>query len=394
LNGYSARLTGKQLAAVRKDRDVDYVAPDVIFTPDDIQTPTPSWGLDRIDQAALPLDGQYHFSPNPGAGVTAYVIDSGVRGSHAQFAGRLLPGFSAIADGRGTNDCHGHGTHVAGTLGGAGFGVAKAVNIVPVRIAGCDGKATSSSVVAGIDWMIRDRAQRGGKAVANFSYGHRIRWYELRFPQESAVRRAVANGITFVISAGNDNADACGYSPARVREALTIGATDATDARAGWTVGEPYSNYGDCLDLFAPGHLIASAGHTGDTQQATKSGTSMAAPHVAGAAARFLAENPTADPSIVAASLKSLATPGVVGNAGSRSLNRLLRVTVPVPATSQVPAVVGVSCAVASAEVREVGLVPLCVGSGSWVGAQAPQAGAMVPRGTTVRLSMMSGPIP
>jgi subtilisin family serine protease len=268
-----------------------------------------TWGLDRIDQRDRPLSGTYTYNQT-GAGVHAYVIDTGVRATHQQLAGRMGNGYTAINDGQGTNDCNGHGTHVAGTIGGTTHGVAKGVTVHAVRVLGCSGSGSTSGVIAGVDWV---RANRVLPAVANMSLGGGA-----SSALDQAVANSIAAGVTYAIAAGNSNADACGGSPARVAAALTVGATTSSDARAS------YSNYGTCLDLFAPGSGITSAWHTSDTATNTISGTSMATPHVAGAAALYLQAYPSSSPAQVASALVSAATQGKVTSAGSGSPNRLL----------------------------------------------------------------------
>lgn len=266
------------------------------------------WGLDRIDQRTLPLNGKYSYDSD-GAGVTAYVVDTGILPTHVDFSSRVRAGYDAF--GGSTIDCNGHGTHVAGTVGGTTYGVAKAVSLVAVRVLDCAGSGSSSSVVAGIDWAIADHAS--GPAVLNMSLGGGF-----SSALNSAVDRAVADGITVVVAAGNSNADACSTSPASTASALTVGATTSSDSRAS------YSNFGSCLDLFAPGSGITSAYYSGNNATATLSGTSMASPHVAGAAARYLGLNPTASPASVSAAVVAQATSAVVAGAGTGSPNLLL----------------------------------------------------------------------
>ncbi|WP_345536737.1 S8 family peptidase [Phytohabitans rumicis] len=309
LNGFSAKLTAAQLDALRADPAVAYVVPNQRATFHTVQTP-PSWGLDRVDQRQRPLDSIYDYN-RTGAGVTAYVIDTGIRTSHVEFGGRAVAGFSSINDGNGTNDCYGHGTHVAGTVGSAAYGVAKGVQLVAVRVGDCYASTDAATVIAGVDWVTAHHTT--GPAVANMSLG---------FPPlqalDTAVANSIADGVTYVVSAGNNATDACFVSPARLPQVVTVGASDVNDDRAIW------SNFGSCVDLFAPGANITSAGIASDTASLPASGTSMAAPHVAGAAALFLQSDPAAAPAAVAAWLVDNATTGVVANAGPGSPNRLL----------------------------------------------------------------------
>ena len=302
------RLSPENLAALRQDARVAYIEADQIMTADAIQSDA-TWGLDRIDQRDLPLSSTYTYT-NSGSGVNVYIIDTGIRISHVEFGGRASVGYDAIGDGQNGNDCNGHGTHVAGTVGGAVYGVAKSVRLYAVRVLNCSGSGTNSGVIAGVDW-VRQNAQK--PAVANMSLGGGA-----SSALDAAVNNAINAGITFALAAGNSNRDACNYSPARVAAGITVGATTSTDARAS------YSNYGNCLDLFAPGSSITSAWINNDSSTSTISGTSMATPHVAGVAALYLQSNPAASPATVRNAIVANATSGKVTNAGRRSPNLLL----------------------------------------------------------------------
>jgi len=295
-SGLAASLTDRQARALSRSPLVRIFERDGIASISETQSGA-TWGLDRIDQAARPLSGTFTYAKT-GVGVTAYVIDTGILASHTQFGGRASGGVNTTGDRRGTTDCNGHGTHVAGTIGGSTFGVAKAVSLVPVRVLGCNGSGTWSGVIAGIDWVTANKVL---PAVANLSLGG---------GRSSSVDTAVANlvnaGVTVAVAAGNSTADACSSSPAAEPTALTVGATASNDARAS------YSNYGTCVDLFAPGSSITSAWHTSTTAINTISGTSMASPHVAGIAALALAENSTLTPAQVTSVVTGAATPGVV----------------------------------------------------------------------------------
>jgi subtilisin family serine protease len=276
----------------------------------------PPWGLDRVDQRALPLNQQYNYSLN-GAGVWAYVIDTGIRLSHNEFQGRAVDGVDVVDGALPAADCHGHGTHVAGTIGGQTYGVAKGVRLIAVRVLNCSGEGTISGSVAGVNWVTTQRNNnRSIPMVANMSLGT---------PASSALDTAVQNsinaGVTYVVSAGNDNRDACNGSPARVGAALTVGATGSSDGRAS------FSNFGTCLDLFAPGVGVLSSIHTSNSASASYNGTSMASPHVAGAAALYLQSNPSATPSQVASAILGNSTPNVITNIGAGSSNRLLYIS-------------------------------------------------------------------
>jgi subtilisin family serine protease len=309
LRGFAATLSGAALEAVRNNPHVAYVDADLTVRASDTQTPA-TWGLDRIDQRNLPLSNSYTYNFT-GSGVKAYIIDTGIRFTHTQFGGRAVTGYDAI-DGGSADDCNGHGTHVAGTVGSSTYGVAKAVSLVGVRVLNCQGSGTNSQVIAGIDWVTGNHAA-GQPAVANMSLGGGA-----NTSLDNAVNNSINDGVTYAIAAGNSNANACNYSPARVAAAITVGATTSSDARSS------FSNYGSCLDIFAPGSSITSTWHTSDTATNTISGTSMATPHVAGVAALYLQSNPSASPATVRSAIVSSATSGVLTSVGSGSPNLLL----------------------------------------------------------------------
>jgi len=313
LNGFAAELNAGQLNALQHNKNVAYVEQDGVAQASTTQSGA-TWGIDRIDQRALPLSTTYTYS-NTGAGVTAYIIDTGIRFDHTQFSGRAVSGYDAV-DGGSADDCNGHGTHVAGTVGGSTYGVAKGVRLVAVRVLDCSGSGSTSGVIAGIDWVT---ANHTAPAVANMSLGGGA-----STALDNAVNNSIASGVTYAIAAGNGNVagraqDACKYSPARVGAAITVGATDKTDTKTSW------SNYGNCVDIFAPGLSITSSWYSSSTATNTISGTSMATPHVTGVAALYLQSNPSASPSAVASALSANASQHIVKN--SRTVNNNLLFT-------------------------------------------------------------------
>ncbi|MCW2804973.1 MAG: putative family peptidase [Propionibacteriaceae bacterium] len=314
LNGFAAELSSAQVRALRSDPTVESVTPDVrisIAAPSTVDgadaranaslnQAAPPWGLDRIDQRSKTGDGKYGYDTT-GAGVTAFLIDSGVKFSHREFGGRAVSGYDFVDGDTDASDCLGHGTHVAGTIGGATYGVAKAVKIVSLRVFDCEGSGWGSDFLSALDWAVKHKP--AGPSVVNFSGGSGI-----DAASDQAVAATVAHGIPVVVAAGNEASPACGGSPARAPQAITVAASDINDGRAN------FSNYGSCVDLFAPGLDVVSAGLDSNTATATMSGTSMATPHVTGAVARFLQSKPTATPAQVNAALAGRATRGVIAD--------------------------------------------------------------------------------
>lgn len=324
LTGMSVRLSSVQAGLLRALPGVLHVEQDQVIQLAATQN-NATWGLDRIDQRNLPLDGRYTYPDSAGAGVNVYILDTGLRASHVEFEGRVIPGRNFASHGSGgflgiiggggstdpanTSDCNGHGTHVAGTAVGTVYGVAKSASIAPVRVLDCGGSGANSGVIAGVDWVAANHIK---PAVANMSLGGGN-----STALDAAVRNAVASGVTFVVAAGNSNANACTGSPNRVAEAITVGSTTRTDARSS------FSNFGACVDIFAPGSDITAAWFQNDTQLRTISGTSMAAPHVAGVAALYLGKQSSASPIEVFDAVLGDATVGVLSSLGNGSPNLL-----------------------------------------------------------------------
>ncbi|ADY27365.1 Aqualysin 1 (plasmid) [Deinococcus proteolyticus MRP] len=325
LEGFAAQLSAENLQILRADPRVKYIEQDQVMRANATQSGA-TWGLDRVDQRTLPLNGTYVYNTNA-SNVTSYIIDTGILTTHNDFGGRAVWGTNQTGDGRNT-DCNGHGTHVAGTVGGSTYGVAKATRLVAVKVLGCDGSGSNSGVIAGINWAASNRS---GPAVANMSLGGGASQ-----ATDDAVSGAVNRGLTMVVAAGNENQNACNVSPARAPLAITVGATTRSDARSS------FSNYGSCVDINAPGSDITSAWYTGNSATNTISGTSMASPHVAGGAALVLSTNPSYTPAQVASTLNANATTGqLTGLNGSP--NRLLYTlagtgTTPTPTPTPTPA--------------------------------------------------------
>ncbi|GGS06115.1 MULTISPECIES: S8 family peptidase [Streptomyces] len=315
LHGFSAGMSENAAQRLAADPAVAYVEQDRTISIEGTQSPTPSWGLDRIDQRALPLDNSYTYGNN-GAGVKAYIVDTGINFTHQDFGGRAISGINILAQGSPATDCHGHGTHVAGTVGGSSYGVAKDVTLVGVRVTNCMGAGAYGDVIAGVDWVTADHAA-GAPAVANVSLGG-------PFSQalNDAITGAIDDGVVFAVAATNNQGNACEFSPASTPAAITVGATTNTDARAS------YSSYGPCVDVFAPGSDITSAWIGSNSATSTISGTSMATPHVTGAAALALVANPGFTPQQVRDKLAvNTATYNKITDPGPGSPNSLLNVS-------------------------------------------------------------------
>lgn len=309
LRGFTVAMSEDQALALLDDPRVLYVEQDSTVTIDATQSGA-TWGIDRIDQASLPLNGSYQYDYT-GSGVHAYIVDTGMNTSHNEFSGRVGNGYSAISGG--PEDCNGHGTHVAGTVGGTTYGVAKGVTLHPVRVLSCSGSGSTSGVISGVDWVT---ANHQSPAVANMSLGGGA-----SNALDDAIEAAIDSGVTFAVAAGNENSNACSGSPSRVDAALTVGSTTSSDSRSS------FSNKGSCVDIFAPGSGITSAWYSSNSATNTISGTSMASPHVAGAAALYLEAYPGSSPAEVFNGLVDSAASGKISNVGGGSPNLLLQTT-------------------------------------------------------------------
>ncbi len=306
LNGFSAQLTEAQVAKLQRNPNVEFIQQDQVVTLATTQTGA-TWGLDRIDQRDRPLDGNYTYTPT-GAGVRVYIVDTGVRTTHTLFGGRASIGRDFIGDG--STDCNGHGTHVAGTVGSSTYGVAKGATIIGVRVFGCGSTGSTTTIINGINWVAANAVK---PAVANMSLGGGA-----DAATDAAVTGLINAGVIAVVAAGNENQNACNTSPARVAAAITVGSTTSTDVRSS------FSNYGSCVDVFAPGSGITSTWYTSNTATQVLDGTSMASPHVAGVAALYLQNNPTATQAQVAAAITGSASSGKLTSIGTGSPNLLL----------------------------------------------------------------------
>ncbi|MEV4654628.1 S8 family serine peptidase [Micromonospora sp. NPDC049301] len=374
LRGFEVRVGAKAAARIAADPAVAYVEQNHTVSIAGTQTNPPSWGLDRIDQRNLPLNSSYTY-PNTASNVRAYIIDTGVLYGHNDFGGRAVSGFDAV-DGGSADDCNGHGTHVAGTVGGSAYGVAKGVQIVGVRVLNCQGSGTNAQVVAGIDWVTANAVK---PAVANMSLGGGA-----NSSIDTAVTNSINSGVTYAVAAGNGNAlgvrqNACNYSPARVASAITVGATQNNDAAAS------FSNFGTCVDILAPGVNITSAWYTSSSATNTISGTSMASPHVAGAAALVLSANPSWSPQQVRDNLVNNSTPNVVTNVGTGTPNQLLYVVNGTPPANDF----SVSVSPTSGSTAPGGSVTATVGTATTAGsAQSVSLSASgLPAGATASFS-------
>ncbi|MFD4674910.1 S8 family peptidase [Lentzea sp. NPDC058450] len=316
LNGFSVTgMSDRQARRLAADPDVQFVERNTVATIQATQS-NPVWGLDRIDQANLPLSNSYTY-PNTASNVNAYVLDTGIRKTHSEFEGRATDGYDFIDNDATAQDCQGHGTHVAGTVGGKTYGVAKKAKLVGVRVLDCNGSGPWDTIIRGIDWVTANGKK---PAVVNMSLGGSGTNASL----ENAVKRSISAGFTYVLAGGNSGQDSCNFTPARTPEAITVGASDRADKRSIWSAGS--SNWGKCLDIWAPGSDIVSASHSNDTGTRSMGGTSMASPHVAGAAALYLSANPSATPAQVRNALVGAATPNKLTDIKTGSPNLLLKV--------------------------------------------------------------------
>jgi subtilisin family serine protease len=342
-NGSVVFGTFAKMEALAKNPNVLLVEENLEVTTTAIQNSAP-WGLDRIDQQALPLSTTYDDGDFQGANTKSYVVDSGIDPSNTDFEGRVTTGYDAVQDGLGSGDCDGHGTHVAGTIGSKTFGVAKKTTLIPVRVLDCAGSGLYSSVIAGLNWIAGNYIP-GEPAVVNMSLGG-----PASSTLDEAVNNLISKGLSVVVAAGNDNLNACDYSPARTPDAITVGATNTDDSRAS------YSNFGSCLDIFAPGTSIPST-WLGVNYYAILSGTSMAAPHVAGVIVRFLSQYPGLSPAQVTKSIKTSSTKNLVTSEGTGSPNRLVYLTVLPDTTNVSLSVAGSAQTVASRQLLTISAV-------------------------------------
>ncbi|MGH3992244.1 MAG: S8 family peptidase, partial [Pseudonocardiaceae bacterium] len=310
LRGFAGTMSERAAKRLAADPDVAYVSQNQTVHADATQTPVPSWGLDRIDQRDLPLNNSYTY-PNTASNITAYIVDTGIRITHQDFGGRAVWGTNTVGDGNNT-DCHGHGTHVAGTVGGTAYGVAKGVALTAVKVLNCAGSGSFAGIVSGVDYVTGNHTS--GPAVANMSLGGSGANATL----ENAVRASIADGVVYAIASGNSNSDACNFTPARTPEAITVNASDINDARAS------FSNFGTCTDIFGPGVNITSAWSTSDTATNTISGTSMATPHVAGVAALIYSANPSFSAQQVWTQMSNDSSLNKISNPGTGSPNKLV----------------------------------------------------------------------